>query len=463
MSAEPREHEELYAAVVARPDDDEPRLAFAAQLEREGDQARADFIRLQCAYAKLPDGVDRAAEWAPIAALLKEHGEEWLGGLSKVATVRNYWRGFLGSVDGSSEQIVACSEELERTAPVSHLTVQTGESEEGEQLAPGFVELALLERVQGLHLAEGMSAAALAKVLASPRLGKLRSISLFDGEGFPQVIEEVARAIPPGLRMLSLIGFIGTDFNDRCAEVLAGAPSVAELEHLRLWNCNLKSEGAVALARSPYLKKLRALDLGLGQYTLNKIRGEGCKALAAEGALPSLSSLDLDFNDVGDEGWLAMVQSGKLERFTLLRLQKCQLSDASLVPMFEAGRMDALVTLDLSHNLMGPAGAKALAAMAPRQLRNLWLYGDPIGDEGVAAVVQAPWLGQLKELNLDLVGMTERGVELLVASPQLDSIPRVICELQKPQLSAAAKEQLKRKLGARLVRAPIGDLRAAGS
>lgn len=217
-----------------------------------------------------------------------------------------------------------------------------------------------------------------------------------------------------------------------------------------------------ALARSPYLRSLRSLDLGLGQYSLNQIGPSGCKALAEAEALPQLRELELDFNEVTDEGWLAMVESGKLGRFTALRLQKCSLGDASLMPMFSgAPRLDELVTLDLSHNAMGPAGASALAALAPRSLRSLWLYGNPIGDAGVAALAKAPWLGQLRELNLDLVGMTDAGARALIESPHLDGIEQIVCELQKPALSKATIEALKARLGKRLNRPSIHSLRAS--
>lgn len=43
----------LLAAVVARPEDDAPRLIMADWLEENGDEARAEFIRVQCELAKL--------------------------------------------------------------------------------------------------------------------------------------------------------------------------------------------------------------------------------------------------------------------------------------------------------------------------------------------------------------------------------------------------------------------------
>ena len=46
-------NEALLHAIIATPDDDTPRLAYAGWLEHHGDLERAEFIRLQCAIAKL--------------------------------------------------------------------------------------------------------------------------------------------------------------------------------------------------------------------------------------------------------------------------------------------------------------------------------------------------------------------------------------------------------------------------
>ena len=44
----------LLEAIRASPDDDAPRLVYADWLEEHGDQPRAEFIRVQCALARLP-------------------------------------------------------------------------------------------------------------------------------------------------------------------------------------------------------------------------------------------------------------------------------------------------------------------------------------------------------------------------------------------------------------------------
>src|SRR5688572_25329619 len=56
------ENEALLAAIVADPDDDLPRLAYADWLEENGNEAdrdRAEFIRVQCQLALLPAGDSR--------------------------------------------------------------------------------------------------------------------------------------------------------------------------------------------------------------------------------------------------------------------------------------------------------------------------------------------------------------------------------------------------------------------
>jgi len=48
------DHDTLLIAVLADPDNDLPRLQFADYWERNGDEDRAAFIRVQIELAKLP-------------------------------------------------------------------------------------------------------------------------------------------------------------------------------------------------------------------------------------------------------------------------------------------------------------------------------------------------------------------------------------------------------------------------
>src|SRR5688572_17928114 len=44
----------LWSAIRTNPEDDTPRLVYADWLQENGDEERAEFIRVQCELAKLP-------------------------------------------------------------------------------------------------------------------------------------------------------------------------------------------------------------------------------------------------------------------------------------------------------------------------------------------------------------------------------------------------------------------------
>jgi uncharacterized protein (TIGR02996 family) len=96
--------------IIAHPKDDAPRLMFADWLDEHGDEARAEFIRVQCGLAQLypagsiPELWDDGRNAARDAlrrrerGLLDEHGFDWFGQLVRIARLdggrgpdRNAW------------------------------------------------------------------------------------------------------------------------------------------------------------------------------------------------------------------------------------------------------------------------------------------------------------------------------------------------------------------------------------
>jgi uncharacterized protein (TIGR02996 family) len=76
------EREALLRAVCENPDDDTPRLVFADWLQEHGDEARAEFIRVQCEAARLAADSDRLDGLVRRAGELQElFGTQWLGEL----------------------------------------------------------------------------------------------------------------------------------------------------------------------------------------------------------------------------------------------------------------------------------------------------------------------------------------------------------------------------------------------
>jgi uncharacterized protein (TIGR02996 family) len=76
-------------AIREQPDDDAPRLVYADWLEEHGQPQRAEFIRVQCERARLPEGSSRAYDLERReAALWAAHAAAWLGPLAPMVTDR---------------------------------------------------------------------------------------------------------------------------------------------------------------------------------------------------------------------------------------------------------------------------------------------------------------------------------------------------------------------------------------
>ncbi|MCZ2344488.1 MAG: TIGR02996 domain-containing protein [Bacteroidales bacterium] len=115
----------LFAAILAAPDDDLPRLVFADYLEEQGHPAlaaRAAFIRLQIAADKLPPDSARRLEWSrQIGELRPLFRDEWAeafapGELS--GCVVNYHRGFADEIQIPVEKLILFHERIFAAAPV---------------------------------------------------------------------------------------------------------------------------------------------------------------------------------------------------------------------------------------------------------------------------------------------------------------------------------------------------------
>src|SRR3954451_23089726 len=79
----------LFQAVLDHPEDDAPRLAYAAWCDAHADP-HGEFIRVQCALARLgPDDPQRPDLAARERALLQAHAREWIG-IPELTTIPPY-------------------------------------------------------------------------------------------------------------------------------------------------------------------------------------------------------------------------------------------------------------------------------------------------------------------------------------------------------------------------------------
>lgn len=189
----------LLAGVVAAPDQDSPRLAYAAAIAAQ-DPDRSRFIELQVQIA----AVERAARGqsspqARYAAedLLKVHGGAWASRLCPPCTEVHYDRGFVEHVRLSMHDFLVHGATLFQLAPIRHLDLS---------FSPGAAE----------------------QLFASPLLSTVRSLNLDCCQ-----------------------------LGDQEMRWLAASPYLRELEWLELLRNNIGMPGARALAASTMLPQLR--------------------------------------------------------------------------------------------------------------------------------------------------------------------------------------------------------------
>jgi carbon storage regulator CsrA len=144
------------------------------------------------------------------------------------------------------------------------------------------------------------------------------------------------------------------EFLDHAGELLGSAP----IRHLHLrpsgWSPTSR-EDIAALAASPYLSRLRALDLGQ-----NGLGDEDVSRLVASAHLAGLAALLLRGNGIGDAGAAALARSPYLAGLAALDLAGNQIGTAGATALASSAHLGRLALLVLADNPVGVAGCLAL-------------------------------------------------------------------------------------------------------
>jgi uncharacterized protein (TIGR02996 family) len=434
------------AAAKDEPDDDAPRLVLCDWLQEHGDEhdaARAEFVRLQClfarealadphvtdllhrdrllhgsrvlryglnvAYRRLVASDARLGElWRRAAELQKQHEARWLGPLGERTRIRQFRRGLLAAeVNGRrfAVRLMAAVARSEIGPWLESLRLYAIPREALGRTA----RCPLLAHLRTLDLSQNsrLGADGLAVLLSSPHLARLASLNAsFAGlkEGGAQAV-----AAATGLANLRELTLDANAFGPQDAALLAAAPHLGGLVSLHLRTNRLGAEGVRALGFSPHLTNLVALNLGA-----NALGAEGIGALAAAPGLDSLTMLGLSGNTLGPEGMAALLAWPGLARLTVLDLTGNGLGDAGAALLAASPSLAGLTTLHLQANLLAAAGAESLAASPHLAgLKTLTLTNNPLGLEGARALASSPHLAGITSLQLWSRDVGEEGDKLL--------------------------------------------------
>jgi uncharacterized protein (TIGR02996 family) len=232
------ENPELLAAIITHPDEDTPRLIYADWLQENGDEDRAEFIRLNCKLLrkwKMNVRDPKDPDCVRMEALERQHGEAWLRRMPKLPGVRwwCFWRGFPSIQVSDCTTVLKHAKKIWAAAPVERVDINDLAGAKALAKSPYFGRV----RVLGLNWVGRSGLPALRELLGSPKLTNLRNLVAFS-----------------------------CGLGDAGAKVVAESPQLSGLE-VAFLDCNeIGDEGAKAIAKSPYLKSLTNLDISRNYF-----------------------------------------------------------------------------------------------------------------------------------------------------------------------------------------------------
>ena len=282
-------------------------------------------------------------------------------------------------------------------------TVRFGFNEEfGDGGARRLARWSGLTKVTRLDLDENeISDKGIQALADSPHVTKVESLSLQENGFGDAGAEAIFTSLPlAGVKQLDLSE---NEITDKGLICLAESPGMARYHSISLRGNGITDEGAMPLANSLQLAECRSLEVG------GKLGPHGIRILAGSSKLQEVQTLALADNPIGDEGAKA-IATGNFPELVDLFLNDCQIGAGGVAALMNAPFVGNLLRLSLSDNPISNAGAKAIAGGKLRKLAALDLWDADIGDEGAMALADAKYFSSLQDLQLVFnPGITRRG------------------------------------------------------
>ena len=285
------EREALLRAICDNPDDDTPRLVFADWLQEHGDEARAEFIRVQVELPTCCQGHRRLYLTRREHDLLNEHEERWLRPVRPFLYEYtdypySFRRGFVDAMELNERTLVEQGDRLFQLTPLTRADLP--QVTEWEQLAgcsylerlraldftssdidtpsgvKTFFGSPYLRTIRELSLdrseeARGLDLGGLDALTRASGLTSLRALSLKRNQLGPEAVTPLESArFAPWLESLDLDGI---DLADEGLDWLAECDRFTHLKHLSLADNHISDRGARRLIATPWFWKLESIDL----------------------------------------------------------------------------------------------------------------------------------------------------------------------------------------------------------
>jgi uncharacterized protein (TIGR02996 family) len=464
-------------AILARPDDDTPRLIYADWLEEQGDTERAEFIRVQILRASLPEWDRRQVRLAIRERELSKQHYKWNAELPDIKGVTWMWyrRGFMAQATFASFTALASrGADCWAAAPIETVSVswpRPRDSVECSEPINGLRELKItgrlvnerdLERLADSPLLStlrtldirdsGLGVSGFRRLMASPHPGKLTALRVpynsIGNSGIAALFDAAS------LNSLGELDLSEADSYGRYDEdpnvtstglvALAGWPGLARLRSLKLSGNDVQADGLRALLRSPLCAGLKELAL-----RDNRLNGQAVREFGDAHKDLRLETLDLAENLLGDLGAAYLASAPCLRELKVLDLERCEMPVSAARQLATATFRDSLRRLNVNSNSFGPEGLDALFEQNPVELHTLRIAHNDLGDTGIEHLAASPASDTLLELDLDNNGLGDDAVRALAASNHLRYL--LILRIKSNRITKPALEALRSSpLGQRL-------------
>jgi uncharacterized protein (TIGR02996 family) len=425
-------HDAFLQEILARPDDDAPRLIYADWLEEQGD-VRAEFIRIQCALWGMEEyHPDYRRLHARELALLKQHKDAWLGPIRHMTFEARFYRGFVREITVGPQQFLRHWTELFRLAPIQRLNL----TRVTDATVLPLVACEGFRRITELRITGDSGGGRLASLLlGSYHLLLIRKL-VWRGELDPDA-QEVISDLVRDSRLTELTieqAFLGP----RATHQFGIVGQQRALVALDVSSCGI-GYGLQHLATSGWLTGLQCLNL-----SANAIGDGGVRALAASPLPRTLAALDLGRNSLDGSELGRLFQAFDAPRLKSLRLAHNELRPGLLGALPGAETLARLEHLDLGHTgQLDRAGIHGFVATLP--LTTLRLAGCQIGDAGLRDLAKSPRLANLRLLDLSNNWLTDAGAEAILESPHLAKLTRL--DLRHNRIGRDRQQALRRRYG----------------
>jgi len=461
---------ELLAGICEDPDDDARRLVYADWLDEHGDAARAEAIRLSVRLRQMDD-LD-PEQWAlkeRRERLVKPHADRWREQPPKLP--KTSWRypreGLVDSVSLLDLRVLAEHQDaIFAAGPVTHLEAFV---QRGSDASP-IAACRYAGRLRHLELhGDEPKAFALETLAGCPALAKVRSLDLSENALPDRALTSLARCPAwPSLERLNLYRGL---YEAPGMRALASAPIARSLRSLNLSRCHtIKAAGLRALLRSEHLTGLRELNLaecqvgsrvikdlfaypwqGLERLDLssNDLTAAGVRHVAGSLRMATVRSLNLGGNHhVNDDGAVALARSPHLGALVALDLGFWELRARGVRALAEAPWMKQMRRLELCGFTASAAGLEILAGAEMPALRWLDLCYSHLGDEDLRPLLGAAWLPRLTFLELGNNELTAAGAKMLAEADGLEGL--VSLNVTYNEIGDEGKKVLRRRFGERV-------------